>query len=168
MPKEVINYFGYIWVEIGSPLTKLSFIDFSIYMYNIIFKKKYVLSHKVLDFILKLDKTYQENGGKILCNSEVVEVKKENNYYLVTTSDKLEYKSKEIIFDVSMHYALKDLIKEENKDLNKRENARTIGANALVVYLGLNRSAKDIGLKHHKYYHLHKVHLGKYKGCLLF
>ena len=153
MPKEVINYFGYIWVEIGSPLTKLSFIDFSIYMYNIIFKKKYVLSHKVLDFILKLDKTYQENGGKILCNSEVVEVKKENNYYLVTTSDKLEYKSKEIIFDVSMHYALKDLIKEENKDLNKRENARTIGANALVVYLGLNRSAKDIGLKHHKYYH---------------
>ena len=45
----------------------------------------------------------------------------------------------------------KELIKDAAKDIKKLENARTIGANGVIVYLGLNKSYQELGLKHHKY-----------------
>lgn len=153
MPKETIDRLCYLWVDIGSPIHKLSFIDFSEYMYKIIFKKTAILNNKSLDLCIKIIKKYQSKGGKLYYNSEVTSIKNEEDYKLVTLKDGTTYKGKHIICNFSRTYALKNLIKDEYKHANGIENARTLSPNGLIVYLGLNESPEKLNLKHHKYYH---------------
>ncbi len=152
MPKETINRLGYLWVELGSPLNKLSFIDFAEFMYKIIFKKIAYLPKGSLDLTIKMVKKFQNKGGKIYYNSYVKEIREEKDYMLVITRDDKEYKAKHIICDTSSRYALKNLIKNPDKEALRRENARTLSASGVVVYLGLNASHEDLNLNYYKYY----------------
>ena len=151
IPKEVINKLSIWWLDIGSPLNKLSFIDFMDFLEKLIFKKDVVLCDKNLDFIMKLVNKYQALGGKIYYNSEVINIINDD-IKIVETKDGLQYKGKYIICDLAKRYVFKDLIKDEYKDVNKLENARTIGANGVVIYLGLNKSYEELGLNNYKYY----------------
>ena len=152
MPLDTINRFSFLWLEIGSPIHKLSFIDFSEFMYKLTFKKDVILLNKALDFTLKLANRYQELGGRIYYNSFVTEVTKTPSFYLIKTKDNLEYKAKQVIFNPSKRYVYKNLIMEDHKEINRLENARTLSPNGVVVYLGLNRSCEELGLKNYKYY----------------
>lgn len=154
IPKETINRLCYVWLDIGSPINKLNFIDFAEFMYKIIFKKTVILKNKSLDLMIKLVKKYQNKGGKLYYNSLVTNINTDNEgLKLVTTSDNKEYKAKNIVCDVDSRYVFKELISESNKEINRLENARTLSANTLTVYLGLNADYQTIGLKNYKYYH---------------
>lgn len=153
IPKETINRLCFVYLDIASPINKLNFIDFAEYMYKIIFKKVVILKNKSLDLMIKLVKKYQNKGGKLYYNSLVINIKDEDGYKVVSTSDHKEYKAKNIICDLAPRYVYTNLIQDSNKDLNRLENARTLSANSLTVYLGLNADASIIGLKNHKYYH---------------
>ncbi|MCM1053003.1 MAG: FAD-dependent oxidoreductase [Ruminococcus sp.] len=152
MPKETINRLSYLWIELGSPLNKLSFIDFAEFMYKIIFKKVTYLPSGSLDLTIKMVKKFQNKGGKIYYNSYVIEIKEEKDYISVLTKDGKEYKAKHIICNPSSRYALKNLIKNPDKEALRRENARTLSTNGVVVYLGLNASHEELNLNYYKYY----------------
>lgn len=151
IPKNTIHYLGYLWVDLASPLNKLSFIDFSDFMYKFMFKKPCVLKEKNLSFILKLVARYEELGGKIYTRSEVGEIDNGEIKKVKLLSGE-EYEAREIICDLSPHYVFKDLVKQEYPDVNRLENARTLSCSSLVVYLGLNKSVQELGLKNYKYY----------------
>ena len=152
IPNDTIHILGYLWIEIGSPLNKLSFIDFAECMYKYIFKKPVALQNKNIDLTLKMAKRLEELGGKIYYRSCVSEIKDENDKKAVVLKDGKTYYTKEIICNASERYALKNLIKEEHHEANQKENARTISMNGLVVYLGLNKSYQDLKLYNYRYY----------------
>lgn len=152
MPVDTIHRLSYFYLEMGSPIHKLSFIDFADFMYKVIFKKVCILNDKSLNMIFDMTNKIQSKGGKIYYNSEVINIKDDNNLKVVTLKDKKEFKAKHVICDVSKRYALKNLIKDSNKEFNKLENARTLSPNNLVVYLGLNKDCKYLGLKNYHYY----------------
>ncbi len=152
MPRETINRLCYMWVVIGCPINKLSFIDFCDIMYKMIYKKQVVATSKALDFSLKIADCYQKNGGKIFYNSCVSKITKENNIYLIKTVDNLEYKAKNIICDVSARYVNKYLLENVSKEQLKLDNARSLSPNCFVLYLGLNASYDKIGLTNYHYY----------------
>ena len=60
LPNDTIHILGYIWIEIGSPLNKLNFIDFAEYMYKYIFKRPVALQNKNIDLTLKLANNISE------------------------------------------------------------------------------------------------------------
>lgn len=153
MPKETINRLGFLWVYLGSPLDKLSFIDFADFMYKLVFKKLNVLKKKNLDFILQMVNRYQELNGKIFYRSLVTEVNDEGSVKIVKTSDGKEYKTRNVIFDVAKRYVYQNLITEPPKEVNRLENARSISPMGFVVCLGLNKDYKTLGFKHYHYYH---------------
>ncbi len=152
IPKETIHILGYLWIEIGSPLNKLNFIDFAEFMYKYIFKRPVALKNKNIDLALKLAKRYEELGGKIYYRSEVSEIKDIEDKKEVILKDGSSYRAKEIICDLSERYVLKNLMKEEYPFANQKENARTISMNGLIVYLGLNKSYQDLKLYNYRYY----------------
>ena len=152
IPDATIHILGYIWIEIGSPLNKLSFIDFAECMYKYIFKRPVALSEKNVSFALKLAKRYEELGGKIYYRSPVREIKDIDNLKEVILTDGTVYKAKEVICNLSERYVFKNLIKENNPLANRKEHARTLSMNGLVVYLGLNKSYQDLKLYHYRYY----------------
>ena len=157
VPSATIHRLSYLWLEIGSPLNKLSFIDYAEFMYKLIFKKMVVLENKTLDLAIKIVKKYQNKGGKLYYNSEVVEIRDENDLKIVVTKDGNIYKAKHVICDISRNYALKTLIKNPSKNAIKIEQARTLAPNSLTVYLGLNSDATSLGLTNYHYYHFHNL-----------
>lgn len=157
IPNATIHRLSYLWIEIGSPLSKLSFIDYAEFMYKFIFKKVVILNNKALDLAIKIVKKYQNKGGKLYYNSEVIEIKEENDLKIVITKDGDIYKAKHVICNTSRNYALKSLIKNPKKDAIKIEQARTLGPNSLIVYLGLNAEADTINLNNYHYYHFHNL-----------
>lgn len=153
MPRDTIHRIGFMWVYLGSSLDKLSFIDFAVFMYKMIFKKRTVLKTKNIDMILKMVNRYQDLGGKIYYHSNVIEISDSGlDKKLVKTSDGKEYKCKEVICDLAKRYVFTDLIKNDDKEVKKLENARTLAPNGFIVYLGLNKDYKSLGLKHYHYY----------------
>lgn len=152
IPQEVIHKLCYLWVELGSPINKLAFVDFAEFMYKVIFKKDVTLLDKNIDLALNLAKEYQNKGGKIYYNSKVIEIKDDGKYKVIVTEDGKEYRAKYVICDLSKRYVYTNLIKKDNKEINRIENARTISPNGVVVYLGLNDNYKTIGLNNYKYY----------------
>ena len=157
IPLVSINMLSFLWVNMGVNLSKLNFIDYALFMYKMIFKKDVILNNKNLDFTLKLVKKYQSEGGKIYYNSEVIKVEEKDHLFIVKTKDNLEYKAKNIIGDIFKKYFFRDLDYTENKDIIKLENARSEGANGIVVFLGLNKSREELGLNYYKYYHYNNL-----------
>ena len=152
LPTPTIHILGYLWIEIGSPLNKLNFIDFAECMYKYIFKRPVALQNKNIDLTLKMVKRYIELGGKINYRACVTEIKDNDNLKEVVLKDGTTYKAKEVICNLSERYVFKNLIKEENKFAYQKENCRTISPNGLVVYLGLNKSYQDLKLYNYRYY----------------
>ena len=152
IPNATINRLCYIWVLIGTPIYKLSFIDFCDIMYKIIYTKQVISLDKALDFPLKLVNKYETLGGKILYNSQVTNIRMENNIYFIKTKDNLEYKTKHIIGDISPRYFYHEIFKEPTKEQLKLDNARSLSVNTFVVYLGLNRACYNLGLNNYHYY----------------
>lgn len=152
IPTGAIHFLGFMWIEIGSPLNKLNFIDFAECMYKYIFKRPVALANKNVDFALKLAQRYEELGGTIYYRSLVTEIKDSENLKVVTLKDGTTYKAREIICNASERYAIKNLIKEDDPFANQKENARTLSMNGLVVYLGLNKSYQDLKLYNYRYY----------------
>ena len=152
LPTETIHVLGYLWIEIGSPLNKLSFIDFAEFMYKYIFKRPVALANKNIDFTLKLVNRFQELGGKIYYRSWVKEIRNLGEKQEVVLEDGTSYQAKEVICNLPERYVIKNLIKEDYPFLNQKENARTLSMNGLVVYLGLNKSYQDLKLYNYRYY----------------
>lgn len=157
LPTNTIHILGYLWIEIGSPLNKLNFIDFAECMYKYIFKRPVALLNKNVDLSLKLAKRLEELGGKIYYRSYVSEIKDEDNDKVVVLKDGTSYRAKEIICNVSENYVIKNLIKNNYILLNQKENARTLSMNCFVVYLGLNQSYQDLKLYNYRYYQFQNI-----------
>ncbi len=159
MPRETIYRLCFMWVYLGSPLDKLSFIDFAVFMYRLVFKKRAILKNKNIDMALKMINRYQDLGGKIYYHSKVVEIADNGlSNKIVKTSDGKEYKCREVICNVSKRYAYTNLIKIEDKDVNRLENARTLAPNGVMVYLGLNKDCSSLGLKYYHYYQFQNLY----------
>ena len=126
-------------------------------MYKFIFKRTCILKEKNLDLVSKMVNVFEEHKGKILYNEEVTSISDLDGIKVVTTKSNHEYKCKHVICDVSKRYVYKNLIKEQYPEVNKLENARTLSMNGVVVYLGLNRNYKDLGLNNYKYYHFNNI-----------
>ena len=152
IPIPTIHILGYLWIEIGSPLNKLSFIDFAECMYKYIFKRPVALQNKNIDLTLKMVKRYMELDGKINYRACVTEIKDNDNLKEVILQDGTTYQAKEVICNLSERYVFKNLIKEENRFAYQKENCRTLSPNGLVVYLGLNKSYQDLKLYNYRYY----------------
>lgn len=154
LPKQTIEIIGHIWLDFGTPLTKLNFIDFADQLYKLLILKPVSLMNKNIDLALKMAIKFQDLGGKIFYRSLVKEIKlPANEDKMVILENGEKYYAKHIICDLSPRYVYQNLIKEENKKVNQKENARTLSPNGIVVYLGLNKSYQDLKLYNNHYYH---------------
>lgn len=151
IPKETIERFSFLWIYLGSPIHKLSFIDFADFMYRYIFKKPIALGVKNLDLVLQMVHHYQKFGGKIYYRSYVQEILNNENIKEVKTSDGKVYKAKHLICDVSKRYAYTHLI-DEDKKVNQLIQAQTLSFRGFMVYLGLNKDCSSLGLDTYHYY----------------
>ena len=145
--QEIINSF---WIYLGSPEGDLSFSHYASFMYNILKDGIKVPKLNSYDISLSLLNKYLELGGEIRFNNKVVKIITEENAVKgVRIFEGKIFYSDYIISNLPIDTVYRKLI--DNEELpsiaKKALNQREIGGRPLTIYLGLNRTAKNIGLE---------------------
>jgi phytoene dehydrogenase-like protein len=144
------------WCYLGLGVKDLSFTIFAAMFYKYLTKGAYIPKHRSHNFTVALDKRIRELGGEIRYNTAVEKILVENGKVQgVVTSGGEEIKTRHIVSNASPHIVYGKLIypKSEVPEIAlKTCNARRVAPSGFVVYLGLDKTPEELGLKEYSYF----------------
>lgn len=145
------GYWAYLCAD-GNDLTFLHYLS----MVNSYIELRSVIPKgRSLEMTLALSECIEENGGKIYLNTEAERILvKDGRAYGIVTADGGEYEADDIICDLSPHTVFGKMIGKEHITVRdtKKTNARELGGRGFCVFLGLNKSAEELGLNEYSYF----------------
>ncbi len=150
MPKKAQDIFNTYWCYMGSPASQFDFLYYVVVLHGYIKNGTGLPKLRSHEMSLALDKAIRDYGGDIWYNSEVTSIIMENGKPagVIINGEKKVY-SKYIISNSYPHAVFKDLFDE--KDVPEKQlkmlNARKTAATLTTVYLGMNKTAEELGIK---------------------
>ncbi|MGN1102483.1 MAG: phytoene desaturase family protein [Acutalibacteraceae bacterium] len=150
MPKKAQGIFSTYWCYMGSPGARFDFLYYMA-MLNGYVKNGTGIPHlRSHEMSLSIDKVIRENGGDIWYNSEVTKVIMRNGKPAgVVINGEKEVYGKRFICNSSPNFTWSDLF--DKKDIPENQlrmsNARNIAATLTTVYLGMNKTKEELGIK---------------------
>lgn len=149
IPGKARDIFTALWIYDGIDTSQLNFAQYAL-MFNSYTESCAIPKNGSVEIATALSECIEDNGGEIRCNSPVERIIFENNSaagVILKNGEKLF--AKRIICNCSPTTALTRLIKPKDvvKSAAKRVNAAGFGVRAAVLYLGLNRSPEELGIK---------------------
>ena len=150
MPKKAQDIFNTYWCYLGVPGSKLDFLYYMAMLYSYVKNGTSIPHLRSHEMSLALDKVIRDNGGDIWYNSEVTKViMKDGKPAGVVINGEKEVYGKRFICNSSPNKVWSDLF--ELKDVPERQlkllNARTISTALTTVYLGMNKTKEELGIK---------------------
>lgn len=158
MPKKAQDILCAYWVSFGSPTSTLSFVSFASAFYSFIKYGIWSSSSKSSSIASSLIDEFEQSGGEVQYLSRVVEIMMSENQVIgVRCDDGRKYQASYIVSNVSPTTFYGTLLPASFRDerMNRLCNSRTLGAQGLSIYLGLNCSVEDLGLNHYRYFLFH-------------
>ena len=156
IPEKARKILNAYWVYLGIPTSRANFSIYAIMVYLYLLRKAYIPKHRSHEYTTALDAKIREFGGKIEYNTRVIKILVEDGRVVgVKTSNGDRIKTNNVISNASPTLAYNKLIcpKSEVPEIAYKEvNARIHGVTALVVYMGLDASAEELGLKDYSYF----------------
>ena len=151
MPEKARSILNAYWVYLGVPTSRVNFTIFASMVYGYILKGAYIPKFRSHDYTTALDIRIRELGGKIEYNTTVEKILVENGKVIgVETSKGDKIKTNHVICNASPTLTYNKLIhpKSEVPEIAYKEiNARRHGVSTFVVYLGLDATADELGIK---------------------
>lgn len=146
MPLEAQEIINACWIYLGSPETEISFAHYSSLLYDMVNNKLQIPTFKTVDIIWTLFDKYLELGGEVLFDTEVKNILVDNNKVVgVKFNNNDIVVTRYVISSSNIYDVYNNLIdKEVAAPVLSKLSKRQVGARELNVYLGLNRSAKDL------------------------
>ncbi len=155
LPDRAKDILRAYWAYLCTDLDTLDFVHY-IQMLNSYIELKSVVpkmrSHEMVNCLVDC---FRENGGKLSLGAKVTEIIVENNRVKgVKTEDGDEYSAPVVVCNFAPHNAFGKMIKNEDVPSydRKRTNFRTFGGRGFCVFLGLNKSAAQLGLNDYSYF----------------
>lgn len=155
MPKKAQNILTTYWSYLGSPASKLSFVHYASMFFSYIAKGAQIPYKKSHQISLVLAEEIEKLGGKIKYFSSVKEILfKDKKIAGVLLHNGEIYEAKHIISNVSPNSIYGRMLPQPivPKEAIQLTNSRILGARGFSIYLGLNQSAKDLGLDDYSYF----------------
>ncbi len=109
-------------------------------------------SHRISTALLE---AFTENGGEAWFNTSVTKITVENGTVTgVVLDNGTQINAKAVICNASPYNAFTKLMDEKDvpEKFKKETNARTLSSKGFAVFIGLNRSADELGLNNHTYF----------------
>lgn len=153
MPKLAIDILTTYWTYLGSHTGDLSFIHYALMTMLYIDLGAVAPKMRSHEISLAIETRFRELGGEIWYNSEVCKIILENNEVTgVQLIDGRIIHTKHIIANTSQHNVFGNMIKNVPEQARKLTNARELSGRGFSIFLGLNKSSEEIGLKDHSYF----------------
>lgn len=155
MPEKAKNLFKAYWAYLCTDCETLSFVHYLLMVNSYIELKAVVPKNRSQEMTNCLVDCLVSNGGEIWLNSKVVKINVENNRCTsVLLEDGKLIEASSVVCNCSPHIAYGKLIEYEKipEFEIRKANARKFGGRGFCVFLGLNKSAEEIGLKNYSYF----------------
>ena len=149
LPKKAQEILSTYWLYFGSPTSTLSFVHFASIVYSFISKGSQIPSKKSHQISLTLAEEIERLGGEIKYLSTVKEILfKDKKIAGVLLENGDIYETKHLISNISPNTLYSNMMPEPliPSSAIKLTNSRVLGARGFSIFLGLNQSAKDLGL----------------------
>lgn len=152
VPEKARNIYESYWTYVSSDSTNMSFAVYTFMVYTYLTQLPWVARHRSHEVSMAFDTRIRELGGDIWYNCEVTKIDVKNNAVRGVELATGEYiKCDRVISNLMPHVVFDRLV--DHGEVPKRDrqlmNARTLGQAVFTVYLGLDASADEIGLKNY-------------------
>ncbi len=153
MPAKALDVLCSYWFNFGIDCDRLSFTQFADKLYTNINYTAIIPKMRSYALAMSLVSEFEDNGGEIRYNSHVSRIKFNNKQacgVILKNGENID--SNHIICSCSPTTVFGKMIKQKDipKTAIKRTNARSFGGRSACVYLGLNRSCDELGIKNYK------------------
>ena len=150
MPKKAQDIFNTYWCYLGSPASQLDFLYYLAMLHSYVKDGTGIPKLRSHEMSLALDEVIRRHGGDIWYNSEVTKVIMKNGKPVgVQINGEKEVYGKYFICNSSPNRVWSDLF--EKKDIPGKQikmlNARKIACSLTTVYLGMNKTKEELGIK---------------------
>lgn len=154
MPKKISEILSSFWTFFGSPTSKLSFATFASTVFSYIANGVQIPYKRSHEISLVISEEIKRQGGVIKYNSKVKKILfKDKKVAGVLLADENIFEADYVIANVSPTNLYGKLLPSATvpKEALRLTNSRILGARGFSIYLGLNQTAKDLGLNDYEY-----------------
>lgn len=153
MPKKAKDILNAYWCYLGAHCDDLSFIHYASMVYRYITKGASMPKMRSHEISLALVERIRELGGDVWFNTEAVKI--------LTGDDGIEgvvlnggktIKIRHVIANCAPHLVYGKMIDKVPEHIVKATNARKFAGRGLTMFLGLNKSADELGIENHNYF----------------
>ncbi len=155
MPENAKKLFKAYWAYLCTDLETLSFVHYLQMINSYIELKAVIPANRSKELANCLTDFFLNNGGELWLNCKAIKINTENGkcVSVVTDSDETIY-AENVVCNCSPHSVYGKLLSHDEtpeQDI-KKSNARVFGGRGFCVFLGLNKSAKELGLNNYSYF----------------
>ncbi len=144
------------WCYLGVPTNRLSFTIFAAMLRTYIRGGGWIPKFRSHGFTTAIDKKIREFGGDVEYNTRIEKILVKNGKITgIETSKGETIFTNNLIANISPNTVYNKLIypqKEVPEIAYKSVNARTLGVTLMVVYLGLDKTAEELGITDYSYF----------------
>ena len=150
MPKKAQEILNVYWSYLGTPEDQLSFLHYALMVNLYITHGAQIPKNRSHGISCALADTILEKGGEIWYNSEVEHIITKNGRVAgVRFADGKEVATEHVVSNASPHLVYGRMV--DPKDIPEEElklaNARGLAGRGVSMFLGLNKSPEELGLR---------------------
>ena len=156
IPQVIQDIFNAYWSYLGAPMSDMNFTHYANMVYSYFVHGAVVPNARSHELSLAFVSRIYELGGEIYFNSEVVKILTDKNNHVcgVKLKNGDIIKSRHVIADCSPHTVYGRLLDKKvvPEKAYKICNFRKFAGRGFTIFLGLNKSPKELGLTDHSYF----------------
>lgn len=154
--KKFIDIISAYWCYLGVGFDEMSFLHYANMINSYFSRGAVVPKSRSHEMSLALEERIHELGGDIFFNSEVTNIltKDDGSVKGVMLKDGTVYETNHVIANCSPHTVYSKMIDKKHVpvDALKLTNFRKFSGRGLTIFLGLNKSASELGITNHSYF----------------
>ncbi len=155
-PKAIVDNLNTYWCYLGTDGDRLSFLHYANMIYSYFSKGAVIPRYRSHELSLAFEQRIHEKGGDIWFNSEVTKILTDKDGHVsgIELKDGRQIATRHVIADCSPHLVYGKLLDKSAvpERALKLTNFRKFAGKGFTVFLGLNRSAEELGIKDHNYF----------------
>ena len=165
MPKRAQDILNAYWCYLGVDCDRMSFLHYGSMVIRYITRDAWMPKMRSHEISLAFDARIRELGGDIWYNSEAAKILTDKDGHItgVELADGTTVRTHHVVANCSPHLVFGKMLDRSavTEKMVRATNARTFSGRGFTLFLGLNKSAEELGIKSHNYfiYDLSLIHI---------
>ena len=156
MPEKAKDILNAYWCYLGVDCDRMSFLHYGSMVIRYITKDAWMPKMRSHEISLALDTRIRELGGDIWYMSEAEKILADDSGKIrgVQLAGGKVVNTRHVIANCSPHIVFGKMLEKKavTEQMVRMTNSRTFSGRGFTLFLGLNRSAEELGIKSHNYF----------------